>query len=139
MQLHFEDSSEPLGETGGTNYRPDGTPTKVGLWMQMVQQRCLSYLPGNNMSYDEGTACYNGKNTKMKHRQSRYKPYDGIRVYMLNDSVTGTYLYLFIVAFVLCLFAFVYLFIVRLTANVPYISYFILDLVTFPFNIFSAG
>lgn len=41
------------------------------------------------MSFDEGTAKYGGKMSKLKHRQSRFKPYDGIRVYMLNDSETG--------------------------------------------------
>ena len=79
----------PFGRFGGTNYRPDGTPTKVGLWLSMVRLACMIYLPGNKMSYDEGTAKYTGKMTRMKHRQSRYKPYDGIRIYMLNDSRTG--------------------------------------------------
>lgn len=50
----------------------------------------MQYLPGNEMSYDEGTAKYCGRMTKYKHKQSRYKPYDGIRVYMLNDSRTGS-------------------------------------------------
>ena len=89
IQLHFEDSLAPCGETGGTDYRPDGTPTKVGLWMLMVRDRCMVYLPGNWLSFDEGTAKYNGRMTNMKHLQSRYKPYNGIRVYMLNDSITG--------------------------------------------------
>ena len=79
----------PCGENGGTDYRPDGTPTKVGLWMLLVQGRCKVYLPGNWVSYDEGTARYNGRMSHLKHRQSRYKPYDGIRIYMLNDSLTG--------------------------------------------------
>ena len=57
--------------------------------MQLVLARCMSYLPGNKMSFDEGTAKYGGKMSKLKHRQSRFKPYDGIRVYMLNDSETG--------------------------------------------------
>ena len=90
MQLHLEDSANPCGINGGVNFRPDGSPTKVGLWLRLVQQRCLSYLPGNDMSYDEGTAKYNGRMTKYKHRQSWFKPYDDIRVYMLNDSETGT-------------------------------------------------
>ena len=88
-QLHFEDSLAPFGEDGGTNYRPDGTPTKVGAWMEMVRARCMVYLPGNKMSFDEGTARYGGRMSRLKHKQSRYKPYDGIRVYMLNDSNTG--------------------------------------------------
>ena len=57
--------------------------------MLMVQTKCMQYIPDANMSFDEGTARYNGKFSKLKHRQSRYKPYDGIRVYMLNDSETG--------------------------------------------------
>ena len=85
-KLHFEDSWAPQGEK---DYRPDGTPTKVGLWMEMVRERCMQYLPGNNVSFDEGTAKYSGRMSKLKHKQSRYKPYDGIRVYMLNDSATG--------------------------------------------------
>lgn len=89
LQLHFEDSNAPSGESGGINYRPDGTPTKVGLWMFMVRGRCLVYLPGNSCSYDEGTARYNGSMSKLKHRQSWFKPYDGFRIYMLNDSTTG--------------------------------------------------
>ena len=88
-QLHFEDSFAPRGTNGGgTDYRPDGTPTKVGLWMLMVRGRCMCYLPGNYMSYDEGTAKYGGRMTRYKHRQ-QHKPYDGIRIYMLNDSLTG--------------------------------------------------
>ena len=88
-QLHLEDSDNPYGRGGGVNYRPDGAPTKVGQWMYLVQQRCMSYLPSNNMSYDEGTARYSGRMCRYKHRQSRYKPYDGIRIYMLNESRTG--------------------------------------------------
>lgn len=89
-KLHFEDSTAPFGEQGGINYRPDGTPTKVGMWMLLVRQRCMVFLPGNNLSYDEATARYGGRMTRMKHKQSRYKPYDGIRIYMLNDSATGS-------------------------------------------------
>ena len=55
----------------------------------MVRLVCMKYLPGNKMSYDEGTARYCGRMTHLKHKQSRYKPYDGIRIYMLNDSKTG--------------------------------------------------
>ena len=88
-QLHFEDSDAPFGEHGGTNYRPDGTPTKVGHWMLLVRGRCMVFLPGNVTSYDEGTARYGGKQSKLKHKQSHFKPYDGIRIYMLNDSKTG--------------------------------------------------
>ena len=79
----------PLGEFGGTNYRPDGTPTKIGLWLMMVRLVCMQYLSDNKMSYDEGTAKYCGRMTHLKHKQSRYEPYDGIRIYMLNDSKTG--------------------------------------------------
>lgn len=89
-QLHFEDSLAPFGDDGGKNYRPDGSPTKVGMWMEMVRCRCMVYLPGNKMSFDEATARYGGRMSRLKHKQSRYKPYDGIRVYMLNDSETGT-------------------------------------------------
>eukprot|EP01051_Picozoa_sp_SAG22_P041013 SAG22_NODE_22441_length_198_cov_75.555556_1_plen_40_part_01 len=32
------------------------------------------------------TAKYNGRMTVLKHLQSKYKPYDGIRVYALNGS-----------------------------------------------------
>ena len=49
----------------------------------------MNYIPGENLSYDEGTAKYTGKFSKLKHRQNHCKPYDGIRVYMLNDSKTG--------------------------------------------------
>ena len=91
--MHFEDSDAPLGENGGINYRPDGTPTKVGRWMLMVNEQCKIYLPGNKFAFDEGTARYNGRMSKLKHRQSWYKPYDGIRVYMLNDSKTGSCFY----------------------------------------------
>jgi len=81
----------PRGHLGGTDYRPDGTPTKVGLWMLLVRAQCMIYLPGNLFSFDEGTAKYGGRMTSLKHKQSRYKPYDGIRIYMLNDSITGNY------------------------------------------------
>ena len=74
---------------GGVNYRPDDTPTKVGMWILLVQDRCLVYLPDNKFSYDEGTAKYSGRMSLLKHKQPRFKPYDGIRVYMLNDSTTG--------------------------------------------------
>ena len=90
VQLHFEDSLAPFGDDGAArNYRPDGTPTKVGAWMLLVKGRCMVFLPGNRMSFDEGTARYNGRMSRLKHKQSRYKPYDGIRIYMLNDSATG--------------------------------------------------
>ena len=49
----------------------------------------MVFLPGNRMSFDEGTTRYNGRMPRLKHKQSRYKPYDGIRIYMLNDSATG--------------------------------------------------
>ena len=89
-QLHLEDSDNPFGRGDGAfNYRPDGGPSKVAQWMYLVRQRCMSYLPYNNMSFDEGTARYTGRMTSYKHRQSRYKPYDGIRIYMLNESKTG--------------------------------------------------
>ena len=68
--------------------------------MLVVNKRCGVYIPGNWMSYDEGTARYNGRMSKYKHRQSWYKPYDGIRVYMLNDSLTGLFL---VCATLLCL------------------------------------
>ena len=56
--------------------------------MSMVRQKCMGYLPGNKLSYDEGTAKYNGHMNKMKHRQSRWKAYDDFRVYMINDNRT---------------------------------------------------
>ena len=55
----------------------------------MVQAKCMEYIPGENMSYDEGTARYSGKYSKLKYRQNHCKSYDVIRVYMLNDSTTG--------------------------------------------------
>lgn len=41
------------------------------------------------MSFDEATAKYAARMMKLKHLQSNYKPYDGIRLYSLNGSNTG--------------------------------------------------
>lgn len=89
-QLHFEDNSDPRGNKfeGSTDYRPNGVP-KVGLLLEFFRRRCMLFLPESDMSYDEATAKYGGKMTKLKHVQSRYKPYDGIRIYSLNGSKTG--------------------------------------------------
>ena len=86
----------PFGDerSGARNYRPDGSPTKVGAWMLLINDRCMVFMPGNKMGFDEDTARYNGRMIKLKHRQSRYKPYDGIRIYMLNDSQTGKHLFI---------------------------------------------
>lgn len=76
--------------------------------MLKVNDRCRIYLPGNKCSFDEGTARYNGKMSRLKHRQSWYKPYDGIRIYMLNDSRTGKFLFEHIVCFLVPAFIFCY-------------------------------
>jgi hypothetical protein len=41
------------------------------------------------LSFDEATAKYGGRMTHLKHVQTRYKPYDGIRLYSLNASSSG--------------------------------------------------
>ena len=64
--------------------------------MMQVRLRCMEYIPGNLLSFDEGTAKYGGRMTNLKHRQNRFKPYDGIRIYMLNDSKTGMSLHSFL-------------------------------------------
>ena len=89
-QLHWEDSTDPLGKKYeySTNYRPNGVP-KVGLLLEHFRQRCVLFIPERNLSFDEATAKYTGRMTKLKHLQSKYKPYDGIRLYSLNGSKTG--------------------------------------------------
>ena len=89
-QLHFEDSTDPLGSKYeySTNYRPNGVP-KVGLYVEHFRRHCCLFIPERNLSFDEATAKYTGRMTKLKHLQSKYKPYDGIRVYSLNGSKTG--------------------------------------------------
>ena len=81
-QLHFEDSSDPCGKKfeGSTDYRPNGVP-KVGLLLELFRRRCCLFRPEESASYDEATAKYGGRMTKLKHLQSKYKPYDGIRLY----------------------------------------------------------
>ena len=66
-------------------------------------------MPGNKMGFDEDTARYNGRMIKLKHRQSRYKPYDGIRIYMLNDSQTGKHLFIVFILFCLHVLGCVYM------------------------------
>eukprot|EP01052_Picozoa_sp_SAG31_P025912 SAG31_NODE_2308_length_5966_cov_3.586330_1_plen_384_part_10 len=83
--LHCEDSGDPV--------RPNGVP-KVGQLMELLRVRCNSFVPEECLSYDEATAKYGGRMSGLKHLQSKYKPYDGIRVYCLNGSKT-TYLYNF--------------------------------------------
>ena len=89
-QLHFEDSADPRGEKfeGSTDFRPNGVP-KVGQLLELFRRRALLFMPEENASYDEATAKYGGSMTKLKHVQTRYKPYDGIRLYCLNGSKTG--------------------------------------------------
>ena len=89
-QLHWEDSTDPFGSKYeySTNYRPNGV-AKVGLLLEHFRRRCCLFIPEHNMSFDEATAKYTGRMTKMKHLQSKYKPYDGIRIYSLNGSKTG--------------------------------------------------
>ena len=89
-QLHFEDSGDPWGKKfpHSVNYRPNGVP-KVGLMQEMFRRRCVLFVPEVEMSYDEATAQYGGRMTTLKHLQSSYKPYDGIRIYCLNGSKTG--------------------------------------------------
>ena len=89
-QLHFEDSSDPFGVKYeySTNYRPNLVP-KCGLLLEHFRRRCCLFIPERNLSYDEATAKYTGRMTKLKHLQSKYKPYDGVRIYSLNGSKTG--------------------------------------------------
>ena len=89
-QLHFEDSMDVRGEKyeGSVDYRPNGVP-KVGLLLEMFRTRCMLFRPESSLSYDEATAKYGGRMTKLKHLQSKYKPYDGVRIYSLNGSKSG--------------------------------------------------
>ena len=57
--------------------------------MRYFRRRCCLFIPEPDLSYDEATAKYAGRMTKLKHLQSKYKPYDGIRIYSLNGSKTG--------------------------------------------------
>ena len=78
-QLYFEDSSNPTGRySHSMNYRPNGV-TKVGLFMYKFNRRCVLFIPERDLSFDEATAKYGGRMTYLKHLQSKYKPYDGIR------------------------------------------------------------
>ena len=89
-QLHYEDSTDPKGTRYdySVNYRPNGVP-KCGLMMEHFRRRSCLFRPEPDMSFDEATAKYSGRMTKLKHLQSKYKPYDGIRLYSLNGSKTG--------------------------------------------------
>ena len=89
-QLHFEDANDPTGSKWehSVNYRPNGVP-KVGLYAEMYRRRCCLFMPERDLSFDEATARYGGRMTNLKHLQSKYKPYDGIRVYSLNGSKTA--------------------------------------------------
>ena len=89
-QLHFEDAGDPTGSkwAHSKNYRPNGVP-KVGLYQEFFRRRCVLFIPERDMSFDEATARYGGRMTSMKHLQSKFKPYDGIRIYSLNGSKTG--------------------------------------------------
>ena len=89
-QVHFEDAIDPFGKrfSHSINYRPNNVP-KVGLLMELFRQRCVLFRPEHNMSFDEATAKYGGRMTHLKHLQSKYKPYDGIRIYSLNGSKSG--------------------------------------------------
>ena len=90
QQVHFEDSADPHGKKfpHSTNYRPNLVP-KVGLLIEKFRRRCVLFCPEEDLSFDEATAKYGGRMTHMKHLQSKYKPYDGIRIYSLNGSKTG--------------------------------------------------
>ena len=89
-QLHFEDGQDPFGERypHSINYRPNGVP-KVGLYAEKFRRQCVLFRPSKDLSFDEATAKYGGRMTRLKHLQTRYKPYDGIRVYSLNASDSG--------------------------------------------------
>ena len=89
-QLHFEDAVDPHGKrySHSINFRPNGVP-KVGLFAERYRCRCVLFRPERDMSFDEATAKYGGRMTHLKHLQSKYKPYDGIRIYSLNGSKSG--------------------------------------------------
>ena len=89
-QLHFEDMMDPCGKrySHSTNFRPNGVP-KVGLLLERFRYQCVLFRPEINLSFDEATAKYGGRMTHLKHLQSKYKPYDGIRIYSLNGSKTA--------------------------------------------------
>ena len=91
-QLHFEDAGDPTGTKWehSQNYRPNGVP-KVGLLMEYFRRRCVLFHPEKDLSFDGATAKYGGRMTNLKHLhlQSKYKPYDDIRIYSLNGSKTG--------------------------------------------------
>ena len=87
-QLHYEDSVDPCGKGYGQDYRPNSVP-KVGLLLELARRRYLLIIVEDNMSYDEATAEYGGTMTFLKHLQSKYKPYDGVRIYCVNGSKTA--------------------------------------------------
>jgi len=79
--LHCEDPTVPT---------PSGTVRKVGPLLAMFKERCnVVYIPTRDISYDEATAEFGGRTTKLKHLQSRYKPFDGIRIYCTAEASTG--------------------------------------------------
>ena len=89
-QLHFEDGQDPFGKRypHSVNFRPNGVP-KVGLYAEKFRRQCVLFRPYRDLSFDEATAKYGGRMTRLKHLQTRYKPYDGIRLYSLNSSDSG--------------------------------------------------
>ena len=78
--LHCEDQAAPR--------RPDHNPVpKMGMLLEKFRLHCVRRMEmGENASVDEATAKCNSRFTTMKHKQSHFKPCDGIRVYCLNDS-----------------------------------------------------
>ena len=72
QQVHFEDSLDPRGKKfpHPTNYRPNGVP-KVGLLLEKFRRRCVLFCPEEDLSFDEVTAKYGGRMTRMKHLQSK--------------------------------------------------------------------
>ena len=62
---------------------------KCGLFMEHYRRRCVLFCPEPELSYDEATARYGDIMTHLKHLQSKYKPYDGVRIYSLNGFKIG--------------------------------------------------
>lgn len=86
--LHFEACGDGKPDRGDTNV------PKVGKLLELFRRNCESFFPEANLDIDEATAKYGGRMTRLKHLQSKYKPYDGIRIYCVNGSRTS-YLYTF--------------------------------------------
>ena len=52
----------------------------------------MVFRPDRDLLFDEATEKYGGRMTRLKHVQTRYKPYDGIwdkLAYSLNSSTSG--------------------------------------------------